>query len=106
MDRRKIEKITPFLRRVQKMYHPEKIVLFGSRAKGTAKNDSDYDLLVISKDFRKIQFYQRMVGLYHLKRGLSVSMDIIGLTPEEFEQKRQRTGVIQDAYREGVEVTV
>jgi len=58
------------------------------------RKDSDYDLWVISKDIKKIEFYQRMVYLYRLKRGLNVSMDIIGLTPKEFKQKKQKEGVI------------
>ncbi len=33
--------------RLVKAINPKKIFLFGSRAKGTARNDSDYDILVL-----------------------------------------------------------
>ncbi|MDP3640366.1 MAG: nucleotidyltransferase domain-containing protein [Nanoarchaeota archaeon] len=106
MDSRKIKPIVLFLKRVQKKYQPEKIILFGSQAKGHPRAGSDYDIIVVSPRFKKIQFYERMVQLYHLKRGVSVPMDLIGLTPEEFKEKKQRKGVIQEAVREGIELAV
>src|SRR2546428_8951202 len=37
-------------RRLVETYQPERIYLFGSRARGTAGADSDYDLLVVVPD--------------------------------------------------------
>jgi predicted nucleotidyltransferase len=38
------------VRRLQELYHPEQIYLFGSTARGEAGPDSDYDLMVVVPD--------------------------------------------------------
>jgi uncharacterized protein len=38
------------VRRIADAYHPLRIFLFGSKARGTAGPDSDYDLLVVVPD--------------------------------------------------------
>ena len=39
--------IRRYARQIAEMFHPEKIILFGSRAYGTPHEDSDVDLMVI-----------------------------------------------------------
>jgi predicted nucleotidyltransferase len=39
-----VEKIT---KKIAEAIHPDKIILFGSRAKGTATEESDVDLVVV-----------------------------------------------------------
>ena len=41
------EKIDKMVRRIVKKFKPEKIILFGSYARGTPTRDSDVDLLII-----------------------------------------------------------
>jgi predicted nucleotidyltransferase len=41
------EQITELAQRIARDYHPERIILFGSYARGTPSSDSDVDLLVI-----------------------------------------------------------
>ena len=41
------KKIEEMVRRIVERFHPEKIILFGSHARGTAGPDSDVDLLVV-----------------------------------------------------------
>ena len=38
------------VRRLQELYHPEQIYLFGSTARGESGPDSDYDLMVVVAD--------------------------------------------------------
>lgn len=38
------------VRRIVDTSHPEKVILFGSRARGDSRGDSDIDLLVIVDD--------------------------------------------------------
>jgi predicted nucleotidyltransferase len=39
--------IDSMVQRIVNKFHPEKIILFGSQARGTAGPDSDVDLLVV-----------------------------------------------------------
>ena len=41
------EKIDELVRRIVNRFHPEKVILFGSYARGTAGEDSDADVLVV-----------------------------------------------------------
>jgi len=81
---------------------PCQIILFGSRAKGTFKKDSDYDFLLVSPKFKQYEWEERSAQIYHLKRGIPAAMDIICLTPQEFDHKKKEIGVIQEIAREGV----
>jgi len=61
------------------------VVLFGSRARGDAKEESDWDMLVIAKDLpeRQIERYRRTKEILPQKwRG---RISILAKTPDEFE---------------------
>ena len=48
MDKKQaIEKVTEFIEAIKIKYHPQKVVLFGSYAKGTHNDNSDIDVAVI-----------------------------------------------------------
>ena len=101
MDKKRIKVLMPFLRKVEKEFHPQKVILFGSRARGDHSKESDYDLLIIADDFHNIHVHDRMTAAYQLKRNIAVAMDLICLTPEEFTTRKKKIGVIQAAAKEG-----
>ncbi|MDD3926589.1 MAG: nucleotidyltransferase domain-containing protein [bacterium] len=87
-------------KRIAERFKPEKIILFGSMARGEATCDSDVDLLVIvseADDKRSLRIEMR-----RSLNGLGLSKDIIVMTSEEFEKKRSIPGTIAyPADREG-----
>ncbi|MBI4449079.1 nucleotidyltransferase domain-containing protein [Candidatus Woesearchaeota archaeon] len=103
MSKANLKVIKPFVSKVLAAYPGSKIILFGSRAKGTHRRDSDYDILVISKLFDKVQFDKRAPALYRLKRDIPAAMDIICATPAE--TKTRKISVIDEALREGIEIS-
>jgi predicted nucleotidyltransferase len=74
------------VRRIVDAAHPEKIVLFGSHARGAARPDSDLDVLVIA-DSREPR-YRRSAPLYGALSDVLVPMDIIVYTRSEVEEWR------------------
>ncbi len=66
-------------------YQPDKIVLFGSLARGEVKRWSDLDLLIIKDTTRP--FVQRLKEVALLCRA-SVGIDFLVYTPEEVAQMR------------------
>jgi predicted nucleotidyltransferase len=62
---------------------PQKIILFGSRARGAARPNSDIDLLIIAPSNEPR--YRRAAPLYGLLSDILVPMDILVYTPEEVE---------------------
>ena len=83
---------------------PEAIILFGSRARGDARPDSDVDLLVVEKDPFSPQRSRRKEAarLYMALRGLAVSKDILLYSQDEFDHwKNSLNHVVGKAHREG-----
>ncbi len=73
-------------------FHPEKIILFGSQARGTADSRSDVDLLIISPLKEKKR--KLMVEMIRALSELEYAFDVIILTKEEFERDRKIPGTI------------
>ena len=94
------EHIEEMVRRISDRFHPEKIILFGSHARGTAGPDSDADLLVVMSvhGSRRKQATAIDVAL----GGIPLPADVIVITPEDLDRKANRPGtVIHPALREG-----
>ena len=80
-------------------YGPEKIILFGSAARGDADEYSDLDVIVIKETYRR--FVQRLVDA-----GALVSsprhVDIFVYTPDELEAMiEEENPFIESALRDG-----
>jgi len=82
-------------------YRPEHVILFGSRATGTPREDSDIDLLLVAEQFRQIRSVNRG---FRVKMTLDFPprVDLLCYTPEEFEQLRDGFGLVADICREGI----
>ena len=92
-----------FLGRLQRALHPQVVILFGSRARGDHRPDSDYDLLVVSNRFRGVRWVQR-AALVTVLWDLPLDVEPICLTPAEFRRRRNEISIIGEAVREGVAV--
>lgn len=79
-------KIKNIVNRIANKYHPEKVILFGSYAKGNYTNDSDLDLLII-KD-TDLSKQKRNFEIYKLLRGSMVPIDILVYTQSEFDEEK------------------
>lgn len=98
-----IRLIRKFKRKIQQKINVDKLILFGSRAKGSSHKNSDFDIMVISKDFRKIKWYKRPVKLYTMWKE-NYPIDILCYTPEEFRKRTNKIGIVSEALQTGIEV--
>lgn len=57
--------------------HPDRIILFGSRAKGTASQESDYDFLVVVPDITNERDVSRRIYRALLSQKIGVAVDAI-----------------------------
>ncbi|HQO04419.1 MAG TPA: nucleotidyltransferase domain-containing protein [Spirochaetota bacterium] len=81
-------------------YKPNRIILFGSRARGEADADSDIDLLVIKDD--NMPAIKRNRYVRGLIRDSVIPVDIIVKTTDEYEKYRDIVGtVVFDAHKYG-----
>ena len=82
---------------------PLRILLFGSRAEGTARTDSDFDLLVVMPEGTPCR--QVAMRLYPAKIGLDAAADFLVTTPSILERHRDNRGLIyREVLRTGREV--
>ncbi len=108
MVKSKIKKIVKYLsdRLAERGVEVSDIILFGSRARGDAKKDSDIDLIIISKSFRGKDIFKRaeMVGFAEMEtiKKFAVPFDIIMKTPEEY--KSGKSLIVGYAMEEGISV--
>jgi uncharacterized protein len=96
--------VKEFRRKLVNNFALKKLILFGSRARGDFREDSDFDLIVVSDEFGKCKEFGRLgsIGKYW---GYEYSVDMICLTMREFERwKDNRQTVIGLAVSEGVEI--
>jgi predicted nucleotidyltransferase len=94
------QKINMMVQRIVKRFRPAKIILFGSYAKGAARPDSDVDLLIVMpvRGSRRKKAVEIGVALHDIE----VAKDVIVVTPEEFEWRKDVIGTIEwPAVREG-----
>ena len=87
--------------RLLEKFNPDKIILFGSQARGTADNRSDVDILVISS--LTGDRFDMMNKMSSLLIKLNYAFDVIILTEEEFERDKKYPGTIaRYATKEGI----
>jgi uncharacterized protein len=92
--------IPEMIDRIVREFDPERIILFGSHARGDANRWSDIDLLVV---FENVQDRRGMtVSIRRLLRDLPISKDIVVTDDEEIAQHKDKVGsVLRPALREG-----
>ena len=69
-------------------YQPDKIILFGSQARGEAQSDSDVDMLVISDEEKGMPRYKRGLDVRVKLAAVPVPKDILFYSTDEFEKWR------------------
>ena len=80
--------------RIAMAFNPKKIVLFGSRARGDARADSDYDLFVeMESNERPIDRVREVDALFGPR---DWSMDVVVYTPDEVKNGIRNAGFILD----------
>jgi predicted nucleotidyltransferase len=92
--------IREMVNRIVEHFDPERIILFGSSARGDAGPDSDVDLLVVMpiQDSKR----EKQLEIRALLRGIRLAKDIVVTRPEDFEWRKDIVGTIEyPATKEG-----
>ncbi|MFH1715895.1 MAG: nucleotidyltransferase domain-containing protein [Planctomycetota bacterium] len=95
-----VTNIDDAIKRIVEQFHPAKIILFGSHARGGVGPDSDVDLLVVMDVEGSKRRQAVEIDLALSER--TFPLDLIVVTPEEFEKYRDVAGhILYPAVREG-----
>ena len=97
------EALQDLVDRIVSSVHPERIILFGSAARGTMGPDSDLDVLVVKRgDYRRIDL---MHAIRRALRGYSYAVDLVVATPEDLERYAESIALVyHPALKEGREL--
>jgi uncharacterized protein len=91
---------TDFIVDALRSYHPQKIILFGSWARGEADDESDLDLIIIKET--PARFLDRLNDVYTLLSDFG-AMDVLVYTPQEVAQMlAEGNTFLEDALAEGI----
>src|SRR5207244_8798462 len=92
--------LSEIVRRVVEVAAPEKIILFGSAARGEMTPNSDVDLLVVTRG--PVHRGHLTEAIYQHLRGFGEAVDVVVVTPDDVERYRDSHAlVIKPALREG-----
>ena len=92
--------VATMVKRIAAQFDPERILLFGSRARGGARDWSDVDLLVVMPDGTDRR--EAAIEMLGVVGDLPVAKDIIVTTPDHIAQRGNVIGtVLRPALREG-----
>lgn len=108
MAKGKVKEVTKLLRDflAQHNIRVDKIVVFGSQARGDFRKDSDIDIAIVSKDFEGKDIFEKAEMLKGLKwflvKRLLLPFDIVPLSPSEWNG----SSLIAQFAKEGFEVSL
>lgn len=81
----------------------ERVILYGSYASGNQRKDSDIDLVIISRDFRKMNLRERLEVLGIAAARIMEPVEARGYTPEEM-QMAQEASFLKEVLEMGVSI--
>jgi len=100
-----LQRVQPLLDRIVLRWQPRDIWLFGSRARGTAAADSDWDLLVVVPDEIAPPGFDDPMVVWNVKRETGVRADVLVCRASEFDEDRfTHNTIAYDAAVEGVQI--
>jgi len=103
MEAAEDEILREVVRRIRQVAEPDRIILFGSAARGETGPHSDLDLLIVKSG--KYDRSQLLGEIYKNLHGVGAAVDAVIVTPEELERYREtHCLVIAPALRDGREV--
>ena len=108
MDKKRVrEEVIKIVKKLKERNKLDKVILFGSFARGDFGKHSDVDIMAISKKFNGIEKLKRSPKLYydiHNNLKLKFDVDIVCYTHEEFNNLRDKSILIKGVIEQGIEV--
>lgn len=81
-----VEELARAVRRLAEVFHPDRIYVFGSQARGTARPDSDLDLLVVVPTAAE-PTYRLASAAYAELTPLRLPLEVVFMTRAEFDAR-------------------
>jgi len=92
-----------FSKALKKHLNVNRLILFGSRARGDHFVTSDFDFVLVSDDFSGVPFTRRAARLYDLWHS-SRDLEVLCYTPDEWQKLKDNRGILLNAQGEGINI--
>ena len=92
MNRETYERLKKISERLKEKYLAEKVILFGSYARGDATKDSDVDILIVTE--RRLKLEETYKMRQELLRDFSIVVQLVCVSDEEFMETKDVIGGI------------
>lgn len=102
-EKKYMNELKKFIENVNKSIKIQKIILFGSRAAGDFRKESDIDLMIVSPEFEGKNFFERVKIMYNYWE-LDYAVDFLCYTPKEFNELGKKISIVSEAIKSGVEI--
>jgi predicted nucleotidyltransferase len=87
-------------------YDPDaEVIIYGSRARGDAEKESDYDILILTTypvDLKEEQKFRH--HLFDLQLKLEISLSVLVCSRKDWESKYKASPIYESVSREGLSV--
>ncbi|MDH4136788.1 MAG: nucleotidyltransferase domain-containing protein [Anaerolineae bacterium] len=101
-ERGQSQRLQVIVETIVQVARPERVILFGSRAKGTARDESDYDFLVVVRGIRNEREVSRRIYRALLDRKVGAAVDVVVVDTKALERHRESPFyVYRQALQEG-----
>ncbi len=101
MDRQTSITVKRFVQALKNHISVDRLILFGSRARGDKFVTGDYDFALVSRQFKSKPFTRRASLLYDLWPA-GRDLELLCYTPEEWHRLKNRRGILLNAQSEGI----
>ena len=95
--------ILTFKKLVHQLYgeHLERVILFGSQARGDATEDSDVDILIITQKRLSLEGRERLIAfISHLSMNENILINFMEMSPQRFNS--EQSPLLLNIRREGI----
>ncbi len=105
MKYKKNETISKIKRKILEVDNNVEVILFGSRARGEEREDSDWDIIILTRypvDLRKEQIFRHK--LFELELELGIALSTFVFSKSEWENKMRITPLYRNVMEEGISI--
>lgn len=74
--------------------HPERIILFGSRARGNYKNDSDFDFMVVKQGVKNEREISRRIYRALFEKKIAAPVDVIVVDTNKLKKNKEKSHLV------------
>ena len=94
--------IQDYVTKISSQIPVEKVILFGSYAKGTFDSDSDIDIAIFSNHFRKMDEIEGFRFLFTQAMDYDADLQPLAFTMEDYENPM---GSVEEILKTGIEIS-